>query len=315
MRIERRERVAIAQRLRGKWPRAEIAELLGVHPDTVRAYWAAGTCARCGGPQIDPRARSCADCIPYVAMRRPSRAAVVRALRRWARETGRPPRASDWREPGGKWEREYPAWPAAGDVRAHFASWPQALAAAGLRPHRRAWTREQIIRALRAWAAAHGRPPHHDEWQRSAVEHPPSGTVTLRFGSWTAALEAAGLPTVRHDWTPEEILDGLRAFERAHGRPPTTRDLRDTRGTPYPPASAVHRTFGSHRNALHQLGWTAGWTAASDREILDALRAYTREHGAPPTCAAWRAERRWPSASVIIRRHGSWSAALAAAGS
>ena len=160
-----------------------------------------------------------------------------------------------------------------------------------------------------AWPA-----PHHGEWERSEAEHPPSGTVTLRFGSWTAALEAAGLPTVRHDWSREEILDGLRAFARTHGRPPTARDLRDTRGAPYPPGSAVQRTFGSHRNALKQLGWTAGWTAVSEREMLDALRAYTREHGAPPTCAAWRAERRGSGASVIIRRHGSWSAALAVAG-
>jgi hypothetical protein len=121
--------------------------------------------------------------------------------------------------------------------------------------------------------------------------------------------------TTRRHWPREEILDGLRAFHRAHGRPPTTLDLRDTRGTPYPPGAAVQRTFGSHRAALEQLGWNAGWTAISDAEVLDALHAYTREHGGPPTCAVWRAERRRPAASVIIRRHGSWSTALNAAAS
>jgi hypothetical protein len=30
---------------------------------------------------------------------------------------------------------------------------------------------------------------------------------TARFGSWTGALEAAGLPTIRRDGTAEEILD------------------------------------------------------------------------------------------------------------
>jgi hypothetical protein len=117
-------------------------------------------------------------------MRRPSRAAVLRGLKRWARETGIPPRVSDWREPSGKWEREYPAWPSVGDVRAHFETWPQALAAAGLRPHRRAWTREQITRALRAWTSAHGRPPHGDDWERSDARHPPFSTVprTLAAG-------------------------------------------------------------------------------------------------------------------------------------
>jgi Homing endonuclease associated repeat len=208
---------------------------------------------------------------------------------------------------------EYPTWPTVGDVRAHFQRWPQALTAAGLRPHRRPCTREQIIGALRAWAATHGRPPHHDEWQRSNAEHPPGSTVTLRFGRWTAALEAAGLPSIRHDWTSQEILEGLRAFERAHSRPPTTLDLRDTRGTSYPPGSAVQRTFGSHRKALEQLGLSAGWTAVTDGEILDALRAYEREHGALPTRATWRAEHRRPGASTMIRRYGSWSAALVAA--
>src|SRR3954471_9065518 len=47
--VPRRERVETARRLRGHWTQAEIAELIGVHPRTVRDYWNAGTCARCGG--------------------------------------------------------------------------------------------------------------------------------------------------------------------------------------------------------------------------------------------------------------------------
>jgi hypothetical protein len=314
LRIARRERVAIAQRLQGELSAGEIAALVGVHARTVRNYWRAGTCARCGGPQIHPTARSCADCIPFLELERPSRARVFAELRRWSELTGAVPRESDWREPGGRWEREYPAWPSAGDVRAHYASWPQALAAAGLRPHRRAWTRAAIIRALQAWAAEHGRAPHHRKWQTSGLEHPPTGTVTNVFGSWSAGLRAAGLePAVHGAWSEQEVLDGLRAFAREHGRPPSSGDLRDTRGTPYPPASAVIRTLGSHRAALERLGYRAAWTAVGDPEILDALRAYALAHARPPTVAVWRRERWRPAASVIIRRHGSWSAALAAA--
>src|SRR3954469_12411078 len=132
--IARRERVQTAQRLRERLSADELAELLGVHARTVRSYWRAGTCARCGGPQIVAGARSCADCIPYLAQRRPSRTSVVRALRRWARETGEPPREHEWGQPAGKWEREYSAWPSAYEVRAHFARWPDALIAAGLAP-------------------------------------------------------------------------------------------------------------------------------------------------------------------------------------
>jgi hypothetical protein len=133
------------------------------------------------------------------------------------------------------------------------------------------------------------------------------------FGSWTAALHAAELPTTRRSWSASEILEGLRAFERAHGRPPTSRDLRDTRDTPYPPATAVARTFGSFRAGLEQLGWPAGWTPVADTDTLAALTAYTAEHGRPPTCATWRREHRRPAASVIIRRYGTWNAALTAA--
>jgi hypothetical protein len=264
------------------------------------------------GPAVWPHASSCADCIPYVALRRPSQAAIVRALRRWTHETGAPPRISDWREPGGKWEREYPAWPSAGDVQARFGSWPNALRVAGLRPHRRAWTREEIVAALQAWAE-HGRAPHHDQWQAAGREHPPASTVSNLFGSWSAALRAADLtPGLHGTWSEAEILDGLQAFAHAHGRSPTSRDLRDTRGTPYPPATAVIRSCGSLPAALARLGWQAAWTPVADAEILDALRAYAREHGRPPTCAVWRREPRRPSASVIIRRHGSWNSAIAA---
>ena len=50
----------------------------------------------------------------------------------------------------------------------------------------------------------------------------------------------------------------------------------------------------------------------SDTDILDALRAYTREHGRVPTLTTRRHSSR-PGASVIIRRHGCWSGAVAAA--
>jgi hypothetical protein len=87
----RRERIDTAQRLRDRLSADEIAELLGIHERTVRSYWYATRCACCGGPQIVRSAASCADCSPYVAQRRPSKTAIVRALRRWNRETDEPP--------------------------------------------------------------------------------------------------------------------------------------------------------------------------------------------------------------------------------
>jgi hypothetical protein len=65
----------------------------------------------------------------------------------------------------------------------------------------------------------------------------------------------------------------------------------------YPPASAVIRTCGCCAAALTRLGWQAAWAPVSDTEILDALRALTREHGRVPTVTTWRRhEQRRPRA-------------------
>src|SRR3954451_24150394 len=65
------------------------------------------------------------------------------------------------------------------------------------------------------------------------------------------------------------------------------------------------------RAAYERLGWTPGWTAVEDEEILSALRAYAHEHRRPPTSSAWRTQHLRPGASVIIQRYGTWSAAVA----
>ena len=62
------------------------------------------------------------------------------------------------------------------------------------------WTRERIVVAMQAWAAERGRPPAADEWRVSGLwEHPSQGTVRNVFGSWSAAVVAAGfVPRPRH---------------------------------------------------------------------------------------------------------------------
>ena len=149
--------------------------------------------------------------------------------------------------------------------------------------------------------------------RRAAMNiRPPARSPTCSAAGRPRCTQPTSLPrcTGRGARPRSSTGPGLRARTRPT---PNSGDLRDTRGTPYPPATAVIRTCGSLRAALAQLGWQAAWTPVADAEILDALRAYAREHGRPPTCAVWRSEHRRPGASVIIRRHGSWSAALAAA--
>jgi hypothetical protein len=67
------------------------------------------------------------------------------------------------------------------------------------------WTEERIIRAIQAWAKRHGgKPPKYNDWSRAAIEtggtmHPSRVTVAERFGSWNAAIAAAGFtPNPKH---------------------------------------------------------------------------------------------------------------------
>jgi hypothetical protein len=63
------------------------------------------------------------------------------------------------------------------------------------------WTKQRIITAIRRWAAQReGRPPTKAQWWRAEgvapfdriPERPSVYTVVSRFGSWSAAIEAAG---------------------------------------------------------------------------------------------------------------------------
>lgn len=55
------------------------------------------------------------------------------------------------------------------------------------------WTRERIVAAIQAWAEKNGRPPAADEWRVTGLwEHPSQGTVLAKFGTWNAAVTAAG---------------------------------------------------------------------------------------------------------------------------
>jgi hypothetical protein len=92
-----------------------------------------------------------------------------------------------------------PTHPNATTVREHFGCWEDALRAAGLPPPRRTprsakhWTDADILDALRAWAAGHGRPPAGVDFTVAPPGAPSATTVRRRFGNWRQALRAAGL--------------------------------------------------------------------------------------------------------------------------
>ena len=80
----------------------------------------------------------------------------------------------------------------------------------------RYWTRERILEAIHAWAAAHGRRPASTDWIRKGPNHPSFsavyGTPSSPFKSWADALRAAGYEV----YSPPG--PGKRLFDRREAR-------------------------------------------------------------------------------------------------
>jgi Recombinase/Resolvase, N terminal domain/Homing endonuclease associated repeat/Recombinase zinc beta ribbon domain len=189
--------------------------------------------------------------------RRPwNRAELIGALQAWADAHGRSPTAVDWAHAAND-------HPEAQTLLKRFATWNGALRKAGLpsvAPRRRyAWDDLDMINALTAWTRTHGRPPASMEWMHADPTHPNANTVREHFGSWPAALHAAGLPSQPRtprsakQWSDPEILKALAAWTAANGRRPVGVDF-SVAPPGCPSATTVRRHFGNWRQALQAAG-------------------------------------------------------------
>lgn len=64
----------------------------------------------------------------------------------------------------------------------------------------RYWTRERIIEAIRLHEELNGRPPALIDFGGGDYRFPSHRTVTNFFGSWNAAIVAAGFAPRRKGW-------------------------------------------------------------------------------------------------------------------
>jgi hypothetical protein len=196
--------------------------------------------------------------------------------------------------------------------------------ACATRLHRQpAWSREELVLAMRTWHAECGHAPRQSEWIPSADpaakwsrEHPrwPSATAARSvFGSWSAALRAAGFTPLRRRWDAEAIVAALQAWAAEHGRAPTKAEL-DGGGGALPTSASVRRYFGSHAAAVAAAGLCAHGRRWSDDEILELLAAASREGGGFPSSREWPgAAAGLPHEATVRERFGSWGAACARA--
>ena len=256
------ERVEAARRLAADGlGRGEVAELLEVSRSSVNRYLRARRCPDCGGPAIESDVGLCAHCARRRPRTRFTREGFVDALRAWVAETGRQPTCQQWSAAytgeADKWRSEWPRWPAAGVGKWLFGSWAAALEAAGFTPAWTPWTSADIVAAIRSWTAEHGEPPRWTDWRHAADGRPCSDAVVHHFGSWAAALAAAGQrPRILRAsrWSEPAVLEAITRFRRQHGRDPTKAELArpDER---YPTPSTVRRYCGGLARALATAPW------------------------------------------------------------
>ena len=152
-------------------------------------------------------------------------------------------------------------------------------------------TEAELIAALRAWAVEHGEPPRAIDWDPARARRLPG-----------------------HAWRADRFEAGV-----------------------WPTARMLTKRFGTFNAAVAAAGFKPRRSPARVRAnlagpdaVLDAIRAWVKLYGDVPTLADWdtaRARRLgqewrvvryqdgdWPSARTVIARHGSFSAAIRAAG-
>lgn len=173
------------------------------------------------------------------------RDSVLAALRAVAAELGRAPSRADLAGRPGE-------WPTPQTVEFHFGSFHAGMALAGFPAvRRRSWSRQEIIAFFQAFAADHGHPPSSGDLSKAGDgTRPSSARVYSAFGTWRAALDAAGYDPRLQRWPPEDVIAALRQFKRRHGRPPRVDELRSDSDPPLPAHSTIVRRFGGFGEAL-----------------------------------------------------------------
>lgn len=175
-----------------------------------------------------------------------SDAELLDALERLAERLGHTPR-----------ERDVTAHP---DVPSHktyvnrFGSWRNALETAGisLDPRNTGYDRDTLLTHLRDLAENLGRTPILADLE--AADGPRGATYESHFGTWTAALSAAGLEPGRRSrrYGRDELLSILQELAEELGHAPSMAELWQREDLPTP--STYRYRFGRWNAALEDAG-------------------------------------------------------------
>ncbi len=158
-------------------------------------------------------------------------------------------------------------------------------------------------------------------YMRAHQELPAPYAFVAAFGSWNAALRAAGLSVNQVTISDEDMLSALRLKAEAMGRTPTRIDVR--RDDKMPSDVSYANRFGSFLKALQLAGLTygnrPGWRRDSDSqqaldlEMLKKLRTFMKQIGHHPTQNEVDGCKDLASATTYRRHFGSLKEAIALA--
>jgi hypothetical protein len=135
------------------------------------------------------------------------------------------------------------------------------------------WTPSRIVGAFQRFRDYFGRPPKSKEC-KALHGLPSTSTVSKHFGSFPAAVLAAGMTPEtplrrRGAWQPLEAAEACESFRRRNGRWPDSADVRRWPGD-LPSAAAMVRYFGGTRAGEVQRGAEAILAAAARRPAAAA---------------------------------------------
>lgn len=257
------------------------------------------------------------DVIRRAAQARGSQVLGVREFREWASE-----------QPGAE------SLPAVATIIRRFGTWRAALERCELRDARSAaplradnGPRDALISVARALSVSSLPRRQYDEYR---LEHsaglPHSETIRRRYGTWAAALEAAGLGAVRggsgRRFDDDELLQALRSAAAA-ARPLSAgayQRWREGQQDDLPAAQTIVHRFGGWSAALAAADLASAGSGPGAEELTEILVTMSRRLKTPrPSANTYRMYRSLsskplPALSAYYRVFGNWPNALRAAG-
>lgn len=169
---------------------------------------------------------------------------------------------------------------------------------------------ETLLDHLREFADGLGHSPSSAEMND---EGPHSGvTYSRRFGSWSEALEAAGLEqnTHRSRVSREETRGAIQDLAEELGRTPTGKEF-DQHGEYSKPLAT--KRFGSWNEALSEAGLDPVQRRYTPDQLREAIQELADELEKTPTRTELK-QHKGIAQSAIDNHFGSWNGALRAAG-